>query len=450
MKKKILSIVLGLMLCIGVVPSLTACGGKKADVSILLMGNNAETEFYEKHFKEVGDEMGISIKVTVEASSNYYDALTAEINGGTTPDIFYVRPSDIRLQVGNNIIVGIDEYLTDEYKATLNSIHDTAIASYKYDKDAKKFGEGGVTYAIPKDLSVQQLGYNKYLLEQAEQRIKAETSVTKMPWEMDWATENYTWAQFKDMARIVSEVGGSGIYGCDIPDIEILTWSFGGRILSEDKKRVNIDSDPFKKAAVYQAELVATGAASYTGATYQNFTTGKVGFYGLTNSFDIKNFDMSFPALEHPTTWDVMPWPVDEGADPTSWHGKITSAGYAVSRKCKDKQRAVDVIMTLLENRTQRQLVEDKLQLPLLKGMVQTFLEDDKYSPADREVYINVIQGTNGYFSDDYDCYELSWQKPYTDYLERVWTGGHSLSAVQNQNFVSIRNDAQQLYDLQN
>lgn len=462
MKKKFVSLLMALLLCVGVAPMFTACG-PKADVTVMLMGNNIETQFYTQHFKKVEEQMGIKIDVNVEASENYYNTLQVDINAGKTPDIIYVRPSDLRRFIRQNIITDIGSMLNADYASTVAKIEPKAMESYRYDKNTKTFGTGG-TYAVPKDLSVQQLGYNKTILEQAEQAIRA-AGIAKMPWEMDWSKENYTWEQFKTMAKIVAETtppenpNFNSYYGCDIPDIEILTWSFGGSIVSADGQTVQIDSQAFKSAASYIAELIDCGAANYQGATYANFASvGRVGFYGLVNSFDIKNFDENFKSRNQ--EWDIMPWPVVDNSTEekaTAWYGKITSAGYAVTNDCKNKEQALKVIMTLFENQTQTQLVTDKLMLPLFTDMATTFVDptyDDMYSPEHRSIYIDVITGKNGKFSDDYKTYELSWQSPYTtEYLEIMYASekGQAASKLKDAaGYATLQSSVQEQYSRQN
>ncbi|MDE7396043.1 MAG: extracellular solute-binding protein, partial [Clostridiales bacterium] len=397
MKKKIITLVLSLMLCLGVVPSMTACT-KKSDVTVFLMANSIENAFYKKHFESVASEKGFSIGYTGQASANYYRLLRNEINKGKTPDIFYVRPSDIRSFIKDGLVADISSELA-AYSETLDKVYDSAKDMYKYDPSSKTWGQGG-TYAIPKDLSVQQLGYNKKLInanrsvlynyynapEHAAEKAAMphfDGGEIKLPWEMDWENENYTWSQYKTMAAVLAANGkaldketdqltAGKIYGCDFPSYELLMWSFGGTLLSNDLQTVNVQSEAFQKAGKYLAALVDEGAANYQGATFDTFTGERnVCFYGGVNSFDIKNYDDTLGKNQ----WDIMPWPVadasgefapvaDATVDTDKWYGIITSAGYAVSKSCKNKARAGEVIMTLLDEEVQTSIVaEEKLQL---------------------------------------------------------------------------------------
>ena len=442
-------------------------------LSVLLLINSKEHQFYTQHFKKVASEMDITIDYEGRAAANYYDSLKANVAKGDVPDIFCVRPSDIREFLDKGLIADISEEIA-AYSERLDDMNAFAKGLYRYDTTTHKFGEGK-TYALPKDLSVQQLGYNVNLIYKNRTVIwdafegytgdypkypagHADAGKLKMPWDMDWSKENYTWGQYLIMAKALSEKGGtkgpgSGneVFGCDFPNYEILTWSFGGELLTGD--HVNVDSDAFKQAAKYLADLRDKGAANRSGATYGNFVAmHNVCFYSEISSFDIIDFDNYLP-LENGVNvtradgrtytkgWDVMPFPVPDAAagegkyakvkgsevNPTDWQSVITTAGYAVSASCKDKKRAVEVIMSLYTEAVQEDLVaERKLQLPLFEGdVMDSFLDtafDAKYSPLSRSIFMDVISGKNGQVGAAYACYDTQWQDLIvSDLLEGIY-----------------------------
>ena len=490
MKKKLMTLVLALVLCLGVVPSMTACG-KKSDISVMLMINNKENAFYSQHFKKIGKEMGITIGYDGVVSANYYDSLKVAKAKGDMPDIFYVRPSNIRQYLADGWIADISEEIKEYTR--LNDMHESAKKMFQYDAATKTFGTGK-TYALPKDLSVQQLGYNVALVFKNRSVIwNAFEGYTgdypkypaghefagklKMPWDMDWEHENYTWTHYQMMAAALGKNGktngntGDTIYGCDFPSYELLMWSFGDELLTGDK--VNVDSEAFQKAGKYLAKLYDTGAARYRGATYNNFVGEQnVCFYSGVNSFDIINYDTvlgKFDGKDFSKGWDVMPWPVadpsgdfsrvdGEAADPTDWLGIITTAGYAVSADCQDKKKAVEIIMTLYRAEVQQDLVQNrKLQLPLFTDtLYNSFLNkefDETFSPLSRKVYMDVIEGKNGRIGAEYTCYDSQWlDRIGTSLMEKVYlpegSGDEAAKKAWDANYgTAFINDVQKLYD---
>lgn len=453
MRKKLISFVLCIVLGLGAVGMLAGCGGAKGNtIQILLMANSSENKFYEKHFADLSETMDVKIKYTGIASADYYDKLKAEIQGGTTPDMFYVRPSDLRRFIAEGLMSSIEAEVNKQTSVDLSKLYASSITSYRYDKATKKLGTGEL-YALPKDLSVQQLGYNKTLVQKKSQQI--DDAGLKLPWNMDFSKENYTWDEFKTLAKICSDTSDTSkpIYGCDIPNIELLTWSFGGKLLSDDMQNVTVNSEALKKAVRYQADLIKEGAANYEGATYDNFISGKVAFYGETNSYNIKDFEDNFKALD--MEWDVMPWPVADSSKPTEWMGKITSAGFALSAKSKMKEKTVEIMLSLVSESVQDKLVStEKLMLPLYKSVAeQAYISpdyDNVYAPKGRKVFIDVISGRNGKFSDEYKCYDLLWSDPLTQYLETIFAADKNKvdGLIKNdQGYASLQTEMQSAYD---
>ena len=164
---------------VGVAVSLTGCGGEgdkfptkesdpTASIDILLLANADETRFYNKYFARKAEEYGIKITFQGLEETPYEQKLDAALQGGNLPDIFYVRPNDI-LQYKNNI------YCLEQFKDTvatneklnlnLDNIAPLALDLYKYNDQTNMMdAKNGELYAFPKDLSVQQLGYNKTIV----------------------------------------------------------------------------------------------------------------------------------------------------------------------------------------------------------------------------------------------------------------------------------------------
>lgn len=446
--KKFVGLLLSLALCFGTVSALAGCGGNKrkaGEFTVLFMANSSENKFYEAHFKKLEETLGVKIKYEGIASKDYYGRLTAEINGNTTPDIMYIRPSDVRQFVRDGVIANINAEAAAQTDADLSKLYPSALESYRYNRETHRIGSGDL-YALPKDLSAQQLGYNKTIIEKKRTEILA-AGIAKLPWEMNWETENYTWEELKTMAQICTDLSdiANPVYGMDVPNIEVLIWGYGGSLLSEDMQTVQGNSQAVKNAVRMQAELMSSGAANAAGATYDNFVANRVAFYGEVNSFNIKDFEDTSKA--NGWEWDVMPWPTMDKSQPGNWTGVISSAGFAVCEDCLDKTMAVRIIASLLTEQTQEKLVKDeKLMLPLYKSVAeQAFISsdyDDIYAPLHRKVYIDVISGAHGKFSVNYRCYNTNWRKDFNDYLEELW------AAKANEVEGKLKSDAQ--YDAMN
>lgn len=437
---------------VGMAVGLTGCGGKgpkfptkdsdpNANLSVLLLANTAEREFYNPYFEEMAEKYGIKITFEGYEESDYYSRLDSLMQQGNVPDIFYVRPNEI-LQYKDAI------FCLDQFKDTvaenenlnldLNDIYPLALDLYKYNEKTNSMDEkDGELYAFPKDLSTQQLGYYKPIVEQYATQIH--NADLKLPWEMDFKTENYTWAQYREMCEIIATEAnkqGNEHYASDIPDIEILAKSFGGGILDTKNMKVTVQTEAVKKAIAYQESLVKPSnenrkaAADYTGATQDNFIKKKVAFYGAIGSWEVGDYDKQLGK----GNWDIMPWPTEDGS--TNWYGKITSAGYVVSNKCKNWQAAMEIAASFMTTKVQTNMMQLKVSIPMNVKLQNAYVDPtNDYSPATRSVFIDVIKGTSHSFRPaKYYTYQDGWQKSLTDELQKLWTGRSYLinDATQN------------------
>lgn len=460
--KKVVAVAAATLMAASSIGVLAGCGKDRAHtIDIFLLANDSETQFYDKYFEDLEAELqeeGLDYAITFngEQESNYYDALKSAINRGDTPDIFYVRPNEL-LQY-KDVIVSLQNYAEGAGKefADLDDIYDTALDMYRFDPATGALGNPeDDLYAFPKDLSTQQLGYNRSLVEKYQQHIKA-AGIAKLPWEMDWTKENYTWEQYKTMCKAIADHAEENNYACDIPSVEILAKSFGGELIDLSEGRANgkvssLTSGAMQKAIKYQAELVDCGAANYSLATYSNFSAGRVCFYGLVGSWEIADYNR----LLNKGNWEVMPWPTEDGS--TDWYGTITSAGYVVSKACDETVEKGDIAkriaISFMSSRTQTKLVrEAQISLPLIKSWADDYksaANDDTYSPKSRGIFLDVISGEHGFFPAKYSTYDKIWLDKLDDQLTIMWNEGKgkAVAKFNSITWADVQKEMQDNYD---
>lgn len=446
--KKILSVIFAVLMAGALAGTLVGCGNDENTIRVLLLANNQENEFYEEYFSELEEEYGVKIDYDGYQEADYYNRLGSEIQQGKTPDIFYLRPNEIKQY--KDIIANLQDYADTQTEVDLTKIYDSALDMYRYNPETGELGnKADDLYAFPKDLSVQQLGYNKTLIEKYATEI--EKAGITLPWEMDFSKETYTWQEYAQMTGIISSAAqknGEEVYGTDVPSIQVLVKSFGGEILDLNTDTVNITSDSVQQAIEYQAQLCASGAASYRSATYANFTAGKVAFYGLVGSWEVAEYDDYFGE----GNWGVMPWPTTDGG--TEWYGLITSAGYAVSESCAQSAKgetAMKIAASFMTDQVQDRLVrEAKISLPLNKDLAQTYVDpsyDEVYSPSTRSVFIDVISGEHGFFPVEYSTYNSAWLDVLDSALELMWTAQDPESYYASANWSETQSSMQAQYN---
>lgn len=454
------AIALAAALSASAVGALAGCGESKENtIEVFLLANNTETQFYMKYFEDFEQELkdeGLDyhINFNSEQESQYYDSLKASINGGETPDIFYIRPNEI-LQYKDKI-ASLQSYADSQTVVDLSDIYETALDMYRYNPSTGELGnKNDDLYAFPKDLSTQQLGYNRTLLEKFTTEIKG--AGLKMPWEMNWEEETYTWDEYKKMCTIINEnKSGRGVScASDVPSVEVLAKSFGGSLIDLSGGRQNgkvssLTSGALKQAIEYQADLVDCGAADYKTGTYANFTAGRVCFYGLVGSWEVKDYNDHIGDGK----WEVMPWPTKDGG--TKWYGLITSAGYVVSKECADSAKgdiAKRIAISFMSSSAQNKLVkEENISLPLRKSVEDDYkdaAQNSVYKPASRGVFLDVVSGKHGVFPARYSTYDKVWLDKLDTALETMWNEGKgkAKAACASTDWAKIQQDMQAQYD---
>ncbi len=466
-KTKLAAISAAMLIAATAMGALAGCGKDSAHtISVFLLANLHESLFYDEYFDHLEEEfkaegLNYTIDADYEQESNYYDRLGGMIIRDEVPDIFYVRPNEL-LQYKDSI-VSLQSYLDGAGRdiVEVDKVNKTALDMYRYNPATGELGNPqDDIYAFPKDLSTQQLGYNKTLLTKFEKEIKA--AGYEMPYEKDFSKSTYTWEDYKNICKIISESSNKGPteYACDIPSVEVLVNSYGAPLIDLTGGRANgkvaaiEEGTPLQQAIKYQAELVDCGAGNYMGATYANFTAGRVCFYGLVGSWEVADYN------DHlgDGNWGVMPWPTVSGG--TDWKGVITSAGYVVSKSCAEDAEnpekgdiAKRVAISFMSSYAQNKLVKDEqISLPLLTDMENSYRDpsnDSIYSPKTRGVFLDVVSGDHGFLPAKYYTYDSVWMKSLDDALEAVWKAGKggALTKFEQTNWTQVQQNMQQQYD---
>lgn len=446
--KKFTAILVAAMLVMASAVGFSGCGNGGNTIRILLLANNREDAFYEEYFSEAEETYGVSIDYDGYQEADYYNRLSSEIQQGRTPDIFYLRPNEIKQY--KDIIANLQDYADEQTEVDLSQLYESALDMYRYNPETGELGnKTDDLYAFPKDLSVHQLGYNRTLLEKYSRRL--ESAGYTLPWNMDFSQKTYTWQEYAGMAKAVADAAaaeGEEVYGSDVPSIEILIHSFGGEILDLESDAVTITGSAVQRAIEYQAELCASGAASYRNATYANFTAGKVAFYGLVGSWEVAEYDDYFGE----GNWGVMPWPTEDGT--AQWYGLITTAGYAVSQECASSElgeTAMRIAASFMTPAVQDRLVrEEKISLPLNRQMAESYIDpsyDEVYSPSTRQFFIDVISGEHGFFSVEYSTYNRIWLDRFDDALVLMWVDSNPVALYESTDWEQVQQAMQEQYN---
>lgn len=242
--KKITAIFLVLVLAL----SLTACGSKDTSTtttettttSDTSTSNNATASTTDKITVAIWDTnqqpglqeimndwtaiSGIKAEIQVLSWDEYWTLLEAGASGGTLPDVFWMHSNNAQKYMENDLLLDLTDKIAASDKIDLNNYYSEISALYT---------SNGRQYAMPKDIDTIALWYNKSMFDEAG---------------LAYPDDTWTWDTMADAAKKLTKADGSQ-YGYAIntgnnqDSYYNVIYSYGGSVISEDKKKSGYD-DP--------------------------------------------------------------------------------------------------------------------------------------------------------------------------------------------------------------
>lgn len=441
--KRGLATVACLLLVTGCMFTAAGCGGMKEDIYILLLTNAKEKAFYESYFPQLSEELGVSIRFDGVSYQDYDSKLSTAMQD-RAPDIFYVRPGDIKSHVKDGLLADLSGYLkSSEFteEVTLSDLYANVIDIYRYDGTTVSVKDDSApVYAINQGLSYQGLGYNKALVQRKEAEIKA--AGLPLPWELgsEGKPQSYTFEQFSEILSIVKDATGGGfsgsdkIYGMNVPkELMPLVWAQGGEIVSGDT--VTVNSEAFRTVFTWLQDNYKAGNINKE-ATNGEWSSKQVAFFTEIGSWEVSGYDFEF---------DMMPWPSKNGDD--QWFGQIGTAGYGVYSESDNLDMAKKIAARFLREDVQISMVKKGLALPMYKAIAEGgYLTDNEtYKPEHRKVFIDVISEKNGKYSPINNTFNREWYDKLTNNVEGFMDSSKTVSDYLG----SLQTEMQALFDAQ-
>lgn len=441
--KRIMTIAVCAALAAGTAGMAAGCGGNNSDIYVLLLTNAKENAFYEEYFAELSEELGVTINFDGKSYQDYDGVLSTAMQD-RAPDIFYVRPGNIKSYVKDGLLADLSDYLkSDEFTSdvTLSDLYSNVIDIYRYDgTTVSTTDQSAPVYAINQGLSYQGLGYNKALVERKADAIKA--AELPLPWEL--GTEgnpvSYTFEQFTQVLSLVKDTTGGGfngtdeVYGMNIPtEIMPLVWAQGGEIVTGDA--VTVNTQAFQTVFNWLQENYKAGNINKA-ATNGEWSAKQVAFFTEVGSWEVSGYDFEF---------DMMPWPSINGDD--KWYGQIGTAGYGVYAESDNLELAEKIAARFLREDVQIEMVRKGLALPMYKAIAEGgYLTDNEtYKPEHRKIFIDVISGKNGRYSPINNTFNSEWYDKLTNNVLGFMDSTKSASEY----LASLQTEMQALYDHQ-
>lgn len=167
---------------------------------------------------------GIKAEIQVLSWDEYWTLLEAGASGGTLPDVFWMHSNNAQKYMENGLLLDLTDKIAASDKVDLNNYFSEISALYT---------SSGKQYAMPKDIDTIALWYNKAMFDEAG---------------VAYPDNTWTWDTMADAAKKLTKADGSQ-YGYAIntgnnqDSYYNVIYSYGGSVISEDKKKSGYD-DP--------------------------------------------------------------------------------------------------------------------------------------------------------------------------------------------------------------
>jgi multiple sugar transport system substrate-binding protein len=407
-------------------------GCKKYDLTVFIFAQPSETEIYQQLVDEFQEAEGVTVNYST-GGDEYFVSLDSKLTANIPPDVYYVRPGDVRMRVNLKQVQPLDSIVSQE---ELDAMWPQAVDAFRYDGASN--GTGAL-YALPKDYSQYALGFNQVLIDRFRAKIepfvfspakeghssfgktfaqweggpaleikaivdgeRADTAWTlaagfKLPgWPGDVIDGNqvvYTFDEFGLLSYLCTSPNpnstASNFYGTQFWEsmcLDSYIWGGGGEWFAQkadgalDYTKLATDSAAFVAAQESYMELAykwwSVQLGQVSGSGYENFQQGTLAFLPV-GTWDVAQFGTLSKSL---VQYHLMPWPVSNAyagatlADrQDKWFARADTVGYGVSSNCKSKDLAARFVRWLTTNIDNQQLLAAKgAQIPNVREYAQT------------------------------------------------------------------------------
>ena len=435
----------------------SACGGGgSGEISVMMLVNDGSDIWYEEKFEALEQELGVTIDYVGYAFQDYDNQLRLAMQD-RVPDVFYIRPNQIKNFVADGLLADLTGYIAEnvDSSALLDNFND----AFRYDGTDVGGSEGQI-YAVNGGYSYQGLAYNKILIDGCREAIH--DVGLSAPDELQEG-ETYTWDEFALLLDTINgmPVGGANgedpIGAMDMPTGNMLLqmmMNFGANILDTSTGTVNIDTPQVQACLDYLVEAQNDRGSNGIGyiSSDNTFTQWKgnlLAFYTASGSWEMEKYG-EYEEIESGILQDVnvdfMPWPTETG-NYADTRALVGGAGYAVYSGSENLELAMQVATYFMTPDILDEMCYEGMVLPMTKELAEgAYLTDDKFHPDNKQFLLDVISGEVGEVSPLNNCYSVEWYDNFANNIDAVWNG--STSAADYIKEVAPR--MQELYDMYN
>lgn len=319
------------------------------------------------------------------------------------PDVIWVVEDYLPTFANKGIIENLEPYLEADEDYDGSVFFDNALEFTQVD---------GVQYALPRDIGVQVMAYNKTLFD---------ASSVAYP-EVGW-----TWDDMISIGQQLTITSGDRIsqYGLGWLDYEALIYSNNGRMFNDDGTDAFFDSEETVEALQLYSDLVNTYHISPTAAESQglgNVFFGQTAAMTLVGPWDFSILDKSG------IDYDIVPFPDGNHGEANM---RLSGLPVAMSAKSDKKDMAYELIKFLTMNETaQTMLAEYGIAMPAIESIATSEVyTESAIVPDSMDNYFVALEKTQviPHFEKEIEAINA-----FNPYLDEIYLGDATAEALKN------------------
>ena len=359
MKKIVIALLIVFIVLIGTLKTFNF-SNKPTVIKFSSWGSNTEVLLINDVIKKF-EEQHPDIKIEfIHIPQNYFQKIHLLFASSLEPDIIFINNQYIPMYIK----AGLIEDLTPYFENIDNIYYNEALKCFRYNN---------ALYAIPRDISNLVIYYNKDIFKEKNIKIKGDLK------------------SIYELKALAEKVTTDKYFGVNTEENSLYWLSFlasnGGGALSDDLKSVIINHPESLQALNLYSDfsnkyhISPTKSQIGSMTTAQMFINRKLAMY-IGGSWMVPKFRETITF-----DWDVMPFP-------SSIQNKIyiDSSGWAMSKKSKNKDKALIFLKYLSDKNSIDIIAKSGLIIPARMDSAKDLISDRKnLKPANSKIFISVI-----------------------------------------------------------
>lgn len=390
-------------------------GGSSGGSNTIRVGiwDNNQLAGLQQIADEWGEENGYDVEFQVTDWDTYWTMLEAGVQGGEMPDVFWMHSNNAIKYMQAGVMMDLNEYIENDDTMNIDDFYPDITDLYTLD---------GTHYAIPKDHDTIAVIYNKAVFDK---------------YGIDYPTNDWTWQDFADIAQEINEKGAAdGVYGtyCNSGDVQNfwynIIYSFGGKVISDDKTESGFDDPATVEAMDFIANEILPGcppqdAMANTGGDTM-FQSGLLGMLPQ-GSFDVIKYYDSDNASDY--GWVMMPYADVNGDGQCQKEERVSiynGLGWAAYANTENPDAAYSLISAFCSEEGQKKQAELGVTLAGRMNCSDPFIE--AYSEMDMTPFIDIEE--EGTLVMRPYSKEYNWESDICNLLVTAWADPSTMDEV--------------------